>query len=140
MRNKYRIVDYSELGVSYIKVYGDPFHYQDLYEIVGCNHYMTTFQLRVNSESYVEFGPTVLGVICYDSTYLKALESSLVNGTEIAEPRVRIKAAERDRSLQQKGDLKYRGLKVSDIEQISFLPYKRETEKHETGEKKYPIS
>jgi len=138
MRNHYRIVDYSVLGLPCIEVYGDQFHYQDLYEIVGCNHYMTTFQLKVDSESYEEFGPTVLGVIYYDSKGLKAIESSLVNGTEIAKTRVRIDSADRDHSLQQKGDLKYRGLKVADIEHISFLPYKKEAEKYETGEKKVP--
>ena len=138
MRNHYRIVDHSELGIPCIEIYGDLFHYQDLYEIVGCNQYMTTFQMKVDSESYEEFGPTVLGVIHYDYKGLKALESSLVNGTEVAKTRVRIDSPDRGLSLQQKGDLKYRGLKVSDIEQISFLPYKREVEKHETGEKKVP--
>lgn len=138
MRNHYRIVDYSELGLPCIEVYGDQFHYQDLYEIVGCNHYMTTFHLKVDSESYEEFGPTVLGVIYYDYKGLKALESSLVNGTEIAKTKIRIDSADRDHSLQQEGDLKYRGLKVADIEHISFLPYKKEAEIHEDGEKKVP--
>lgn len=138
MINQYRIVDYSVLGLPYIEVYGDQFHYQDLYEIVGCNHYMTTFQLKVDSESYAEFGSTVLGVIYYDSKGLKATESSLINGTEIAKKRVRIDTADREHSSQQKGDLKYRGLKVADIEHISFLPYKKESGKHETGEKKVP--
>lgn len=138
MRNNYRIVDYSVLGLAYIKVYGDQFHYQDLYEVIGCNHFMTTFQLKVDSESYVEFGPTVLGVIYYDSKGLKAIESSFVNGTEIAKTKVRIVSANRDYSLKQKNDLKYSGLKVTDIEHISFIPYKKKAEKHETGEKKVP--
>ena len=138
MRNHYRIVDYSELGLPCIEVYGDQFHYQDLYEIVGCNHYMTTFTLKVDSESYREFGSTVLGVVYYDSKGLKALETSLLNGTEIAKTRLRIDSADRDRLLKQKGDLKYRGLKVGDIECISFLPYKKKTDKYETGEKKVP--
>lgn len=138
MRNNYRIVDYTELGIPSIEVYGNQFHYQDLYEIVGSKHFMTTFQLKVDSESFKEFGSTVLGVINYDHKSLKALESSLVNGAEIAKTRVRIDSPERELSLKQKGDLKYRGLVVSDIEQISFLPYKKEVEKHETGEKKVP--
>ena len=138
MRNHYRIVTYDVPGLSYIDVSGDQFHYQDLYEIVGRNHFMTTFQLKVDSESYVEFGPTVLGVIYYDSKGLKAIESALVNGIEIAKTKVRINSVDRDNSLQQKSDLKYRGFKVADIEHISFLPYKKEAEKYETGEKKVP--
>jgi hypothetical protein len=138
MRNQYRIVDYSELGLPCIEVYGGQFHYQDLYEIIGCNHYMTTFQLKADSESYEEFGPTVLGIIHYDSKSLKALESSLVNGTEIAETRVRIDSADRDHALQQKCDLKYHGLKIADIGHIAFFPYKKESKKYETGEKKVP--
>jgi len=138
MRNHYRIVDYSEFGIPYIEVSGDQFHYQDLYEIVGCNQYMTTLQIKVDSESYKQFGSTVLGVIHYDYIGLKTLESSLINGTELADTKVRIDSPDRSLSLHQKSDLKYCGLKISDIEKISFLPCKKEIEKHKTGEKKVP--
>jgi hypothetical protein len=138
MKNSYRIVDYSELGLPCIEVSGDQFHYQDLYELVGCNRYMTTFQLKVDSESYKEFGSEVLGVIHYDATSLKVLKNSLVDGTEITKNKIRIDSADCSFSLKQKGDCKYRGINVDDIEHISFLPYKREAEKYETGEKKVP--
>ena len=45
MRNNYQIVDYSELGSPTVKVKGEFFHYQDLYELVGKNQFMTTFEL-----------------------------------------------------------------------------------------------
>ncbi len=138
MRNTYRIVDYSEDGIPYIEVYGDQFHYQDLYEIVGRKQYMSTFQLKSGSESFEEFGATVLGVIHYDDKILKALESSMIDGAEVSKTRIRIDSPDRELSLQQKGDLKYRGIIVSDIEKFSFLVYKEEVEKHETGEKKVP--
>ncbi len=138
MRNHYHIVDYNDLGIPCVEVYGDQFHYQDLYELVGSNQYMTTFQLKINSESYEEFGAEVLGVIHYDPEGLRNLKSSLVNGAEITKKRVRIDSVDQDLSLQQKGDCKYRGLKIADIEHIAFLPYNKEVENHETGEKKVP--
>lgn len=138
MRNEYRIIDFHELGIPSIEVYGNQFHYQDLYEIVGCKQYMTAFQLRAGSKSSEEFGLAVVGVINYDHKSLKELEDSLINGEEISEITVRIDSPERDLSLEKRGNLKYRGLAVSDIEKISFLPYKSGIEKHESGEKKVP--
>lgn len=138
MRNEYRIVDFHDLDIPSIEVYGNQFHYQDLYEIVGCKQYMTTFQLRVGSKSSEEFGLTVVGVINYDHKSLKKLKDSLINGEEISEITVRIDSPDRDLSLEKRANLKYRGLAVSDIEKIFFLPYKSEIEKHESGEKKVP--
>jgi hypothetical protein len=133
MNCSYRIVDYSEFGLPYLEVYGDQFHYQDLYEIVGCNHYMTTFTLKVGSKSYREFGAEILGVIHYDAKSLTLLKESLINGTEIAKAKIRIDSAGHSFSLRQKGDCKYRGINIDDIKHISFLPYKREIEEYDTG-------
>ena len=66
MKNEYRIIDYRDLGLPSVAVYGDQFHYQDLYELVGKNQFMTTFEIREGSESYKEYGRSVLGVIYYD--------------------------------------------------------------------------
>jgi len=138
MINTYHIIDYQEIGLPSIEVKGDQFHYKDLYELVGKNQNMTTFQLRENSESYVEYGNSVLGVIYYDNKNLNALENSLSTSNEISKNKIRIDCPNREITTEKKGDLKYRGVNVADIERISFLPYKRETEKHDTGEKKVP--
>jgi len=138
MRNTYRIIDYRELGLPSIEVYGDLFHYQDFYELIGKDQYMTTFQLKENSESYIEYGSSVLGVIYYDRKSLDALESSLATNGEVSKSNIRIDCPSRDITKEKKGDLKYSGVNVTDIESISFFPHKRETEKYDTGEKKVP--
>lgn len=138
MKNTYRILDYQDLGLPSIEVYGDQFHYQDLYEFVGKNQYMTTFQLRENSESSKEFGSSVLGIIYYDRKTIDDLERSMAIGHEVSKSKIRIDCLSRDITKKEKGDLKYSGINVTDIEGISFLPYKIETEKYDTGEKKVP--
>lgn len=137
MRNNYQIIDYSELGLPTIEVVGK-FHYQDLYELVGRNQFMTTFELTHGSETSLEYGSSVLGVIFYDRKTLDSLETSLQAEHEISKQRIRIDSPSRELSDEKKGDLKYRGICVEDIASISFLAYKRETDSHETGEKKVP--
>ena len=103
MRNTYRIIDYREFGLPSIYVYGDNFHYQDLYKLIGKERYMTTFQLKENSASYINFGISVLGVIHYDKNSLDELENSLVSKNEISKSKIRIDCADRDRTKEEKG-------------------------------------
>jgi len=138
MRNNYKIIDYSELGLPSVEVAGEIFHYQDLYELVGKNEFMTTFELVRDSASYLEYGNSVIGVIFYDRKDLDSLEASFHSGQEINKQKIRIDSPCRELSEEKKGDLKYRGISVEDIASISFLPYKREVENYETGEKKVP--
>lgn len=138
MRNNYNIIDYSDLGLPSIDVVGEKFHYQDLYEMVGKNQFMTTFDLTGASASHLEYGDSVLGIIFYDREALDSLETSFQTGQEINTQRIRIESPSRELSEKKKGDLKYRGINIEDIASISFLPYKREAGNYETGEKKVP--
>ena len=138
MRNNYKIIDYSDLGLPSVEVYVERFHYQDLYEMVGKNQFMSTFELRRGSSSFIEYGDSVLGVIFYDRKAMDSLEDSFQTGREITKERIRIDSPCREISEEKKGDLKYRGIRTEDIASISFLPYKREPENYETGEKKVP--
>lgn len=138
MKNIYKIIDYSDLGLPSIDVIGEQFNYQDLYEMVGKSQFMTTFVLRKGSASHNEYGGSVLGVIYYDRKVLDSLERSLPTGVEIAEHKIRVDSPCRELCEEKKGDLKYKGINVDDIESISFLSFIRETEKYKTGEKKVP--
>ena len=138
MRNNYQIIDYSELGLPTMEVVGEIFHYQDLYELVGKNQFMTTFKLTEGSASYLEYGDSVLGVIFYDRKTLDFLEASFQAAHEVNKQKIRIDSPCRELNEEKKGDLKYRGITVEDIASISFLTYKRESEIYETGEKKVP--
>ena len=87
MRNNYKVIDYSDLGLPSVEVYGTEFHYQDLYEMVGVDRFMTTFELRKGSVSHEEYGDSVLGVICYSKKGLDSLERSLLDGSELTKIR-----------------------------------------------------
>jgi hypothetical protein len=138
MRNNYKIIDYRDIGISSVEVIGAVFHYQDLYEIVGKKQFMTTFELRTGSLSHGEFGRSLLGVIFYDRKALDSLVDSFHTGQEISKKIIRIDSPDRELSDAKKGDLKYRGINVEDIESISYLPYREEAKKYDTGEKKVP--
>ena len=138
MRNQYKIIDYSVLGLPSMEIYGESFHYQDLYEMVGKSQFMTTFELKRDSLSFQEYGASVLGVIVYDRKTMSSLESSIQSGCEVSKEIIRIDSHCREISGEKKGDLKYRGIRTEDIASISFLPYKRQSENYDTGEKKIP--
>jgi hypothetical protein len=138
MRNQYKIIDYSDLGLPSVEAYGEIFHYQDLYEMVGKSQFMTTFELKVDSLSFKDYGGSVLGVIFYDKKATSSLEDSFKTGAEVTKERIRIDSPSRDISEEKKGDLKYKGIKSEDIASISFLPYKKQSEIYDTGEKKVP--
>jgi hypothetical protein len=138
MRNNYKITDYRDLGLPSVEVLGTAFHYQDLYEIVGKKQFMTAFELRAGTLSHSEFGRSLFGVIFYDRKALDSLVTSFYTGQEISKERIRIDCSNRELTHIKKGDLKYRGINVADIESISYLPYAEESKKYDTGEKKVP--
>lgn len=138
MKNKYTINDYSEFGIPSVEVLGECFCYQDLYKLIGRSQFMTTFNLREGSSSQSQYGNYVLGVVYYSFKQTQELERSFSNGVEIDLVKIRIESPDIKLSQVQRHDLKYRGIEISDIESISFFPYKNEIQRFETGEKKVP--
>lgn len=140
MHNFYEIVDLSDLGLPFKEVHGDSFHYLDLYELVGNQQFMTTFNFRDGSEASGQYGESVTGVIYYDSETLQKLKSAISDDIDLTKLRIDTPDAVNDLSEENRQSLKYEygGIKVADIQYISFLSYQRETERHDTGEKKIP--
>lgn len=136
MINQYQIINYSYVGIPSTEVVGEEFHYLDLFELIGQQQFMTTFQLREKSEAYSEYGESVLGVIYYEIQTVRLLNANKIDGINIEQ--IKIESPDRSLHLEKRGNLKYGGIKVADIKSISFLPYKREMEFHSTGEKKVP--
>lgn len=137
MQNIYKIIDHSVIGIPFVEVYGDIFSYQDLYELVGHQQFMTTFNFKKCTEARAKFGENVTGVIYYDYNSLSKLrESSISDDSEYT--KIKINAPTPSLSVEKASDLKYGGIKISDINSISFLPYGAEAKMHITGEKKVP--
>jgi len=63
MRNTYKTIDYRDLDLPSVEAFIVKFHYQNFYEMVGENQFMTTFELRRGCMSHCEDGDSVLGVI-----------------------------------------------------------------------------
>ncbi|QKF67946.1 hypothetical protein AVENP_2429 [Arcobacter venerupis] len=89
---EYKFIDYTVIGMPTIEVYGENFHYQDLYELVGKNQYMTTFDLKNNTKSFENYGNSIVGVIYYDKKSLDNLEMYLNLSKEIIENKICIKS------------------------------------------------
>ena len=138
MINQYEIIDYSAFGLPSIDVYGDQFNYIDLYELVGKNQFMTTFTLKFKSNSYALYGSSVLGTIYYDKKNLEILEKNSEIDESVFEKKIRIDCPPRNISEAKRMDLKYSGIDIEDINNISFLAYSQGIERYETGEKKIP--
>jgi hypothetical protein len=139
MRNNYSTIDHRRKGLPSIEIYGEQFHYQDLFEMVGCDQYMTTFNFKNGSEAFLKYGLSVMGKIFYDHEKLKALNESLQCNVEISENCIKVDSKDSRLTLIQKGELlKYTGINVSEIESLSYYPHKRRIEFHEGGEKKVP--
>ena len=136
MINQYQIIDYSNLGIPSIEVKGNAFHYLDLFEIVGRQQFMTTFNLKEGSEAQNQYGEFLGGVIYYEIKNLQKLNDNKTDGVDF--DKIKIDSPEIDLSLDKRSELKYGGIKVADIESISFFPYKKKAELYDTGEKKIP--
>lgn len=136
MINQYQIIDYTPLGIPSVEVKGNEFHYLDLFEIVGRQQFMTTFYLMEGSEARNEYGKCVLGVIYYEPQNTQKLNSDKTDG--IGFEKIRINSPDFALCLTKRSELKYGGIKVTDIESIAFLPSKKKVESYDTGEKKVP--
>ena len=136
MENNYKINDLSSLGLRFVEVYGDTFSYKDLYGLVGLQQFITTFNFRKGTEAQAKFGENVTGVIYYDRKSLLTLQESSTPNDGAEFTTIKINSPAHSLSLENLNDLKYGGVKISDIESISFLSYSRETKIYDTGEKK----
>lgn len=141
LQNNYEINDYADFGIPFVEVYGDTFAYLDLYELVGKQQFMTTFNFKENSEAYSVYGDSVIGTIYYNRKINKKLQDSCEFGDESDFSKIHIVVPPSEKlSIEKIESLKYEygGFLISDIESISFFPYQREVERHTTGEKKVP--
>jgi len=130
LKNDYQVIDFLDAGIAHVEVHGKNFCHEDLYELSGKHGFMTTFNIKVGSPSHSAFGDSLTGVILYAHNETKESAS---------QEKIKIRCfVRRDLGPEITKELKDRGLSISDIESISYLPLMRVQEFHETGEKKVP--
>ena len=136
MINKYDIFISEE--IPFVEVFGDKFNYLDLYELIGKDNYMTTFIFRDNSKASRQFGESVTGCIFYSKDELINLKDNDGSITKNEPDKIKIESPFYEMGQINREELKYGGILVSDIESISFMPYRRKEEYHDSGEKVVP--
>jgi hypothetical protein len=139
MSTEYRVTSLMDFGLPGVEIAGKAFNAKDIYEFIGREQYSSTFVFKADSPAFIEYGPNLTGFPCYDPKTKNLLESSH-NPAEVAViNQLKIKVTLGELSTAQKHALQYKGISISDIDSISFLKYKQNTEFHSTGEKKSPI-
>lgn len=136
MRNEYDISFYEAPDIGFVKVDGPEFCHDDLYELLGKNEYMATFNFIENSESYLRYGESITGTILYSPTERRNMEN---NKTEkLNGENIKVLAFMHNLSNKDREELKYGGFPLSDIQFVTFTPYVPPAKQHESGEKIVP--
>lgn len=136
MVNNYEIIIYEE--IPFVEVFGEKFNYLDLYNLIGKDKYMTTFILKDNSKASRQFGESVTGCIFYSKNELINIKDNDGSISNKEPDKIKIESPFYEMGQINREELKYGGILVSDIESISFTPYKRKEEYHDSGEKIVP--
>jgi hypothetical protein len=134
MKNKYEIID-DGFG---IQVSGECFCHEDLYELIGKNRFMSTFEFRHGTEARSKYGESVTGVIFYSKDEADILKNLNQDEAKTSQGLLKIHSPMPNLTQAQREDLKYGGVAVADIHHISFLPYTRDEGRYQTGEKVVP--
>lgn len=138
MSIEYRVTSLMDFGLPGVEIAGNAFNAKDIYEFIGREQYSSTFVFKADSPAFIEYGPNLTGLPCYDPKTKTLLEIGH-NPSEVAIiNQLKIEVTLCELSATQKHDLRYKGISISDIESISFLQYKQNIEYHSTGEKKIP--
>jgi hypothetical protein len=134
----YEIFDLSTPSIPGTGVRGDDFHPLDLYEMIGREQFMTTFQFKRGSDAAQKYGRNVTGVIFYDFKTKETLEEALRSRADIKTSILKIDTPDSALPTEERKKLKYQGVDLRDLESIASLRYKQKIEFHDTGEKKVP--
>jgi hypothetical protein len=138
MKNKYEIETSDLEGIPFVKVWGADFCQEDLYELIGRNQFMATFMFKPATDAWNRFGQAVTGLIFYAKDETEAYEKLHKEGEKPEEARIKIDCPMSNLTQAQREDLKYGGLLVTDIANISFICYRKDEGSYETGEKVVP--
>ncbi len=138
MRNVYQIIRHELIEPNLIEVRGSAFCLEDLFELVGRDHFVCTFKFRNGTNACTEYGRTVTGTVEYSPRQRAVLSG---NTSEVAlddSSALRIRCLQPSLDQKTLDNLKYGGVALSDVEEISYIPYSRPSKTHPDGTKEVP--
>lgn len=138
MINQYRIFSLLDFGLPGVEVHGDRYHALDIYELIGKQQFSTTFTFKEGSKACDKYGRQITGFASYDPKEKAILESCSEIGTTPEIETLKIDVNLPSLSANQKHQIRYVGVSISDLESFCFLQYKQPVEVHPSGEKKVP--
>lgn len=138
MRNAYELVRYKMMEPNLIEVRGPAFCIEDLFELVGRDQFVCTFVFREGTEAHKRYGREVTGSVVYSPKQSAALgdhtSASAIEDSDI----LRIRCLDPDFDQKLLDDLKYSGVLISDVQEISYIPFLRPSKSNPDGTKQVP--
>lgn len=138
MRNAYEIARHEIIEPNLFEVRGAAFCAEDIYEFVGKDQFVCTFAFRAGSDSHKAYGRSIVGTVVYSPKQHTALASQHSQASTEESNVLRVRCLRPDLSQMALDDLRYRGVLITDVEEISFIPFKRPTKKNTDGTKEVP--
>lgn len=138
MRNTYEIFRHEMIEPNLFEVRGAAFCVEDLFEFVGKDQFVCTFVFRGGSAARATYGRSIVGTVVYSPKQ----HASLVNqqsAARIEDPDVlRVRCLRPDLSQPALDNLRYRGVSIADVAEISFISFMRPTKRNVDGTKEVP--
>lgn len=139
MRKDYKYRKYDlKYAPPLIELNDPPYFAEDLYELIGSKDFVATFVFKQDSNSQKRFGDMVTGTIFYPKGEREKIQHCIREKSAYENVTLKIEIVLPDIDKKAAEELKYGGVPILDIQNITIVPYRRE-EKTENGNKKIPV-
>jgi hypothetical protein len=136
--NEYEVVRNELLEPNLLEVRGAEFCIEDLYAFVGRPEHVCRFVFREETDAHKTYGASLTGLVVYSPTQKAALERSEARANIEDAGLVRIRCVDPELPRHLLDDLKYGGISILDIEEISYIPFASRAKINEDGTKEVP--
>jgi hypothetical protein len=138
MRNSYEITRDELIEPNLYEVRGAAFCAEDIFEFVGKDQLVCTFVFRAGGDSHKTYGRSMVGTVVYSPKQHDALASQRSQANTEESDVLRVRCLQPALSQMALDHLRYRGVPISDVEEISFIPFMRPAKKNAGGTKEVP--
>lgn len=138
MRNAYEIVRHDLIEPNLFEVRGAAFCAEDIFEFVGKDQVVCTFAFRTGSDSHKAYGRSIVGTVVYSPKQHAVLASQHSQASIEERDVLRVRCLQPALSQMGLDNLRYRGVPITDVEEITFIPFMRPIKKNADGMKEVP--